>query len=82
MGSLIIIMTNVTLSIDDKVYKRMRKYSEIKWSEFIRKKIQERLDELESLDMDRKDTLLCMLASENSLKEVWDNEEDERWNEY
>ena len=36
-------MTNITLSIDDEVYKRMKKYSEIKWSEFVRKAIKKRV---------------------------------------
>jgi len=42
-------MTNITLSIDDEVYKKMRKYSEIKWSEFVRKCVQKRVEELESI---------------------------------
>ena len=43
-------MTNVTLSIDDEVYKKMRRYSEVKWSEFVRKIIERRIKELEQLD--------------------------------
>ncbi|KHO54618.1 MAG: hypothetical protein QT10_C0014G0016 [archaeon GW2011_AR19] len=30
-------MTNITLSIEEDIYKRMKKHSEIKWSEFVRK---------------------------------------------
>lgn len=73
-------MTNVTLSVEDDVYKRMRKYSEIRWSEFIRKQIVTRLDELDSLDKGHKETILTMLASEDVLKKEWDNAADERWN--
>ncbi|MEM3786270.1 MAG: ribbon-helix-helix domain-containing protein [Nitrososphaeria archaeon] len=32
-------MTNITLSIPDELYKKMKKYSEIKWSEVVRKAI-------------------------------------------
>lgn len=32
-------MTNITLSIPDEIYKKMKKYSEIKWSEVVRKAI-------------------------------------------
>ena len=42
-------MTNITLSIDDEVYKKMKNYSEIKWSEFVRMCIQKRVKELEML---------------------------------
>ena len=59
----------------------MRKYSEIKWSEFVRKIIQKRIEELESLDKNPdKEGILTMLASEKVLKKDWDNELDERWN--
>ena len=39
-------MTNITLSIDDEVYKKMRKFSEVKWSEFVRRCVQKRVEEL------------------------------------
>lgn len=75
-------MTNITLSIEDQVYKRMKDYSEIKWSEFVRKAIKKRLDELEILDKHPgNETILTMIASEDVLKKDWDNEEDERWND-
>jgi predicted CopG family antitoxin len=32
-------MPNITLSISDEIYKKMKKYSEIKWSEVVRKAI-------------------------------------------
>jgi hypothetical protein len=73
-------MTNITLSIDDKVYRKMKKYSEIKWSEFVRKVIQKRIEELERLDKDPdKESILTMLASEEVLRREWDNPHDERW---
>ncbi|MEK6871321.1 MAG: hypothetical protein AABX16_00285 [Nanoarchaeota archaeon] len=74
-------MTNITLSIDDDVYNKMRKHSEIKWSEFVRKMIHKRIEELEHLEKSiSKESILTMLASEHILKKDWDNESDERWN--
>ena len=73
-------MTNITLSINDEVYKRMRKYSEIKWSEFVRKIIQKRIEQLEMLEQHSgNESILTMLASENILKKDWDNKLDARW---
>jgi hypothetical protein len=74
-------MTNVTLSVDDKIYKRMKQYSEIMWSEFVRKTIERRLDELDKLDEEKKESLLTMLVSESVLAEDWDSEEDQHWND-
>ena len=75
-------MTNVTLSVEDSVYKRMHKHSEIKWSEFVRRAIKERLDQLDTLeDNPAKESILTMLASEEVLRREWDNKADERWND-
>lgn len=74
-------MTNITLSIEDEVYDKMRMFSEIKWSEFVRKMIKMRINELESLEKNKNsEGILTMLASENVLKKDWNNESDERWN--
>jgi predicted CopG family antitoxin len=73
-------MTNITLSIEDNVYNKMRKFSEIRWSEFVRKIIKKRIEELETLEKHKSsESILTMLASENVLKKEWDNKEDERW---
>jgi len=75
-------MTNITLSIEEPVYKKMKKHSEIKWSEYVRKMIKKRIDELEKVEqIEDKDSLLTMFASEEVLKKEWDNELDERWND-
>ena len=59
----------------------MKKYSEIKWSEFVRKVIKKRLNELDRLEKIKdKESIFTMLASEETLKKDWDNELDERWN--
>ncbi|MBU3907223.1 MAG: hypothetical protein KKA64_03150 [Nanoarchaeota archaeon] len=62
-------MTNITLSIDDEVYKRMKKYSEVKWSEFVRKCVQKRIEEFESIKSN-------IFADEKLLSENWLSEED------
>ena len=74
-------MTNITLSIDDEVYNKMKKHSEVKWSEFVRKIIKKRIEELETLETSSdKESILTMLASEKVLMKDWNNELDERWN--
>ena len=40
-------LPNITLSIPDDIYKKMKKYSEIKWSEVVRKAIVDYLKKLE-----------------------------------
>ena len=75
-------MTNITLSIEDNVYKKMREHSEIKWSEFVRKMIKKRINELEALEKHPSgESIMTMLASEEVLNKDWDNELDERWND-
>ncbi|MBI5803816.1 hypothetical protein HY450_01070 [Candidatus Pacearchaeota archaeon] len=74
-------MTNITLSIDDEVYGKMKKYSEIKWSEFVRKMIEKRINEIEAIEESpESESIFTMLASQEVLKKEWDNELDERWN--
>lgn len=74
-------MTNITLSIEEQVYKKMKKHSEIKWSEFVRKIIKKRIEELENIDKSKnKESILTMLASQSVLEKDWDNKLDERWN--
>jgi len=43
-------MVNVTLAIPEELHAKMRKHSEIRWSEVIRKTISEKIDKLEMLD--------------------------------
>ena len=44
------IMANITLSIPDDLHMKMRKFSEIRWSEVARKAIQKKVKDLEMLD--------------------------------
>lgn len=43
-------MANVTLAIPEELHTRMKKHSEIRWSEVIRKTISEKVDDLEMMD--------------------------------
>jgi len=40
-------MPNITISIPEELYERMRKYSEVKWSEVVRKALTEYIGRLE-----------------------------------
>jgi len=62
-------MTNITLSIEDEVYNKMKKFSEIKWSEYVRKCVQKRIEELESLKSN-------IYADETLLSKDWLSKED------
>jgi predicted CopG family antitoxin len=74
-------MTNITLSIDDEVYKKMKNFSDIRWSEFVRKCIQKRVEELQKIEIDDWDTLE-FLGDEKLLAESWLSKEDEKAFEY
>ena len=40
-------MVNMTLSIPDELSRRMKKFSEMRWSEIARKAIEQRINDLE-----------------------------------
>ena len=40
----------MTLSIPDELHKKMKRFSEIRWSEIARKSIEQRVDDLEVMD--------------------------------
>jgi metal-responsive CopG/Arc/MetJ family transcriptional regulator len=41
------VMPNITISIPEKLYEKMKKYSEVKWSEVVRKALTEYIGRLE-----------------------------------
>jgi metal-responsive CopG/Arc/MetJ family transcriptional regulator len=43
-------MANITLSLPEELYQKLKEHPEIRWSEIARKAIQQYLDELELLD--------------------------------
>jgi hypothetical protein len=40
-------MANITLAIPEKLHAKMKKHTEIRWSEVVRKSIAEKVEELE-----------------------------------
>ena len=46
----VITMANITLSLPEELYQKLKNHPEIRWSEIARKAIQQYLDELELLD--------------------------------
>ena len=43
-------MPNVTLSIPEELHEKMKKHSEIRWSEVVRKSIAQKISDLEIMD--------------------------------
>jgi len=43
-------MGNITLALPEDLQERMKKHSEIRWSEVVRKSIANRIDMLEAMD--------------------------------
>lgn len=54
-------MTNLTLSVPEELHEKMKKHSEIRWSEVVRKSISEKIEDLELMDR---------LTSKSRLKQV------------
>lgn len=66
-------MPNITLSLPEDIYRKMKSYSEIRWSEVIRKAIAEYLEKLEEIETEvNSKELLEELGEDfrNSLKEL------------
>lgn len=43
-------MVNITLSIPEELHKKMKNFSEIKWSEIARKALEQRINDLELME--------------------------------
>jgi len=43
-------MVNITLSVPEELHKRMKKMSDIRWSEIARKAIEQRINDLEVMN--------------------------------
>lgn len=66
-------MPNITLSLPEDLYRKMKKYGEIRWSEVVRKAIAEYLEKLEEIETEvGSKELLEELGEDfrNSLKEL------------
>ena len=43
-------MVNITLSIPEELHKKMKSFSEIRWSEIARKALEQRINDLEIME--------------------------------
>mgnify|MGYP001614257139 CR=1 FL=1 len=43
-------MVNITLSIPEELHKKMKSFSEIKWSEIARKALEQRINDMEIME--------------------------------
>lgn len=43
-------MANITLAVPDELHVRMKEFSEIRWSEVVRKSIEQKVKDLEMLE--------------------------------
>jgi len=43
-------MTNLTLAVPTKLHDKMKKHSEIRWSEIVRMAIQKKIEDIELMD--------------------------------
>ena len=43
-------MVNITLSIPEELHKKMKNFSEIKWSEIVRKMLEQKIKDLEIIE--------------------------------
>ena len=43
-------MVNMTLSIPEELHRRMKKFSEVRWSEIARRAVEERVNDLEAME--------------------------------
>ncbi len=46
----VINMPNVTLTLPEELHRKMKKHSEIRWSEVVRKTISKKIEDLELID--------------------------------
>jgi len=62
-------MGNITLALEDNLHKKMKKHSEIRWSEVVRKSIAKKIQMLEVMDkLSSKSKLTKKDVEEISLK--------------
>lgn len=43
-------MVNITLSIPEELHRKMKSFSEIRWSEIVRKALEQRINDLEVIE--------------------------------
>lgn len=63
-------MTNITLSLPEELHKKMRKFSEIKWSEIARRAIEQRIEDLETMEKIASKSKLTKKDAEEIAKKI------------
>ena len=63
-------MANMTLSIPEELHKKIRKHSEIRWSEIARKAIAEYIENLELMEELTKESKLTKEDAEEISREI------------
>ena len=66
-------MVNMTLALPDELHEIIRKHSDVKWSEVARKALWEHARKVEMMDL--------MDMQRPVMKELWDNPDDEAWDD-
>ena len=74
-------MPNITLSIPPRIYKKMKRHKEVKWSEVARKAIIEYLEKLEEGELEVSSEELLEELGEDFVKEL-ESIPDEKFEEY
>lgn len=63
-------MTNITLAIPEELHEKMRQHSEIRWSEVVRKSINDKIEILEMMDKIAKKSTLTQKDVEDIAKKI------------
>ena len=74
-------MTNMTLAIPEELMQRMRKFQEIRWSEVVRKAIEQRINDLEMIEKIASKSKLTQKDVEEISKKI-NSAASKKFNEY
>ncbi len=74
-------MTNITLSVPEDLHRKMKRFSEMKWSEVARKAIEQRVDDLETIEKIASKSKLSSRDAEEIAKKI-KRSSSLRFNEY
>lgn len=61
---------NITLSVPDELHNKMRKFSEFRWSEVVRKAIEQRINDLETMEKIASKSKLTQKDAEEITKKI------------
>lgn len=74
-------MTNMTLAIPEELHKKMRHFSEIRWAEVARKAIEQRVNDMETMNRIASKSRLTKKDVEEISKKI-KSSAAKRFNEY